>query len=53
MPSGTLSSPSLISNSRGEESATQWSVVYNLDDLTATIATGMDYENTYTVSLLE
>lgn len=40
-------------NSRGEESATQWSVVYNLDDLTATIATGMDYENTYTVSLLE
>ncbi len=40
-------------NSRGEESATQWSVVYNLDDCTATIATGMDYENTYTVSLAE
>lgn len=40
-------------NSRGEESATQWSVVYNLDDCTATIATGMDYENTYTMSLAE
>lgn len=27
-------------NSRGEESATQWSVVYNLDDLTARIVMG-------------
>lgn len=40
-------------NSRGEESATQWSVVYNLNERTATIAVGMDYENTFEVSLAE
>ena len=30
-------------NSRGEESQTQWSVVYNLDDVTATIVMGGKY----------
>ncbi|WP_186297352.1 C45 family autoproteolytic acyltransferase/hydolase [Enorma shizhengliae] len=38
-------------NSRGEESQTQWSVVYNLDKQSATIAIGRDYENAYEVSL--
>ena len=38
-------------NSRGEESATQWSVVYNLDEPGATIAVGMDYEDVFEVSL--
>lgn len=40
-------------NSRGEESATQWSVVYNLDEPGATIAVGMDYEDVFEVSLAE
>ena len=40
-------------NSRGEESQTQWSVVYNLDKQSATIAIGRDYENVYEVSLRE
>ncbi|WP_289605779.1 C45 family autoproteolytic acyltransferase/hydolase [Collinsella intestinalis] len=40
-------------NSRGEESATQWSVVYNLDDLTARIVMGGAYdEPAYEVSLV-
>ena len=40
-------------NSRGEESATQWSVVYNLDDLTARIVMGGTYdEPAYEVSLV-
>ena len=38
-------------NSRGEESATQWSVVYNLDDLTASVVMGGAYdEPAYEVS---
>ena len=40
-------------NSRGEESATQWSVVYNLDEPGATIAVGMDYEDVFEVGLAE
>lgn len=40
-------------NSRGEESATQWSVVYNLDEPGATITVGMDYEDVFEVSLAE
>ena len=40
-------------NSRGEESATQWSVVYNLDDLTASVVMGGAYdEPAYEVSLV-
>lgn len=40
-------------NGRGEESATQWSVVYNLDDLTARIVMGGAYdEPAYEVSLV-
>ena len=40
-------------NSRGEESATQWSVVYNLDDLTARIVMGGAHdEPAYEVSLV-
>ena len=40
-------------NSRGEESATQWSVVYNRDEPGATIAVGMDSEDVFEVSLAE
>ena len=40
-------------NSRGEESATQWSVVYNLEDLTASVVMGGAYdEPAYEVSLV-
>ena len=31
-------------NARGEESWTQWSVVYNLDELTASVVAGMGYD---------
>ena len=37
----------------GRLSSTQWSVVYNNTQLTATISMGMDYEHTYEIKLFE
>lgn len=37
----------------GDISATQWSVVYDMETLSATICMGQDYENTYTYSVAE
>lgn len=37
----------------GRSSSTQWSVVYNNTQLTATISMGMDYEHTYEIKLFE
>ncbi|WP_306792677.1 C45 family autoproteolytic acyltransferase/hydolase [Collinsella ureilytica] len=38
-------------NKKGEPHMTQWSVVYNLDQLTATVVCGMQYDTAHTFSL--
>lgn len=46
-------SQKLHKNARGEDSQTQWSVVYNLDKKTADIVMGMDYDHVHEVKLGE
>lgn len=48
-----LKSVSQQSDEKEEGSATQWSVVYDQKNLTATICVGQDYDHSYTFSLFE
>ncbi len=48
-----LESVSQDKRAEGKDSWTQWSVVYDTENLTATVCYGMDYETSYTYSLAE
>ena len=47
----TLQAVSQDKRSEGKDTWTQWSVVYDTKNLTATICYGMDYDNSYTYTL--
>lgn len=49
----TLQSVSQDKRSEGKDNWTQWSVVYDTENLTATVCYGMDYETVYQYSLAE